>query len=216
MNAVLPSGVSAGGTEMGVPVNYVVAAATLLAALTGSAALGIWWLGRSWVICAAIFYLVWTTVYTTMFTNLSGIFTGFWQGMGYWIAQQDVARGNQPWYYYFVGMSVYEILPPGVWPGGHCVFLPAPGCAGAGPCDMGRSFARGLHGGNRKDAMARGEHHHTVHTRRRQIPGRVAWASGVAIISGPSGADLDRHRNSDCVCGHPGDCPHICLPVSPV
>ena len=111
VNAVLPSGVSAGGTEMGVPVNYVVAAATLLAALTGSAALGIWWLGRSWVICAAIFYLVWTTVYTTMFTNLSGIFTGFWQGMGYWIAQQDVARGNQPWYYYFVGMSVYEILP---------------------------------------------------------------------------------------------------------
>ena len=111
VNAVLPSGVSAGGTEMGVPVNYVVAAATLLAALTGSAALGIWWLGRSWVICAAIFYLVWTALYTTMFTNLSGIFTGFWQGMGYWIAQQDVARGNQPWYYYFVGLSVYEILP---------------------------------------------------------------------------------------------------------
>ena len=111
VDAVLPSGVSASGTDTGMPVNYVVAAATLLVALGGSAALGIWWLGRHWLICAAIFYVIWTALYTTMFTNLSGIFTGFWQGMGYWIAQQDVARGNQPWYYYFVGMSVYEILP---------------------------------------------------------------------------------------------------------
>ena len=111
VNAVLPSGVSTGNTETGVPVNYVVAAATLLVTLAGSAALGIWWLGRHWLVCAAIFYVIWTALYTTMYTNLSGIFTGFWQGMGYWIAQQDVARGNQPWYYYFVGMSVYEILP---------------------------------------------------------------------------------------------------------
>ena len=111
VNAVLPGGMSVGVTEMGVPVNYVVAAATLTVTLVGSAALGIWWIGRSWLICAAIFYVVWTALYTTMFTNLSGIFTGFWQGMGYWIAQQDVARGNQPWYYYFVGMSVYEMLP---------------------------------------------------------------------------------------------------------
>ena len=111
VDAVLPSGVSAGNTDMGVPVNYVVAAATLLLTLAGSTALGVWWLGRYWLVCAAIFYVIWTALYTTMFTNLSGIFTGFWQGMGYWIAQQDVARGNQPWYYYFVGMSVYEILP---------------------------------------------------------------------------------------------------------
>ena len=41
----------------------------------------------------------------------AGLFSGVWQGMGYWIAQQDVARGNQPWYYYFVGLSVYEFLP---------------------------------------------------------------------------------------------------------
>ena len=84
---------------------------TLVGALTISAAVGIWWLGRAWLLCAGIFYLVWTALYTTMYTNLSGIFTGFWQGMGYWIAQQDVARGNQPWYYYFVGLSVYELLP---------------------------------------------------------------------------------------------------------
>ena len=34
-----------------------------------------------------------------------------WRGLGYWIAQQDVARGNQPWYYYFVITPLYEFLP---------------------------------------------------------------------------------------------------------
>ena len=32
-----------------------------------------------------------------------------------------MARGNQPWYYYFVGLSVYEMLPVlfGLWGGIH-------------------------------------------------------------------------------------------------
>ena len=111
VNTVLPGNVTVNTGQAGVPANYVVALATLVGTLVGSAALGIWWLGRGWVICAATFYLIWTALYTTMFTNLAGIFTGSWQGMGYWIAQQDVARGNQPWYYYFVGLSVYELLP---------------------------------------------------------------------------------------------------------
>ncbi len=111
VNSVLPGNVTVGTIDAGVPLNFVVAVAALLGALIGSAALGIWWLGRGWLICAAIFYLIWSALYTTLYTNLSGIFTGFWQGMGYWIAQQDVARGNQPWYYYFVGLSVYELLP---------------------------------------------------------------------------------------------------------
>ena len=111
VDGVLPGGVSMGTVGNGVPANYVVAFLTLVGALVISAAVGIWWLGRAWLICGAIFYLIWTALYTTMFTNMAGVFTGFWQGMGYWIAQQDVARGNQPWYYYFVGLSVYELLP---------------------------------------------------------------------------------------------------------
>ncbi len=111
INGVLPGSMSIGAVGEGVPANYVVAVLTLTGALVISAAVGIWWLGRAWLICGGIFYLIWTALYTTMFTNLSGVFTGFWQGMGYWIAQQDVARGNQPWYYYFVGLSVYELLP---------------------------------------------------------------------------------------------------------
>ena len=112
VDAVLPGGsMSIGAVGEGIPVNYVAAGVMLLGTLVISAALGIWWLGRAWLICAAVFYLIWAALYTTLFTNLAGIFTGSWQGMGYWIAQQDVARGNQPWYYYFVGLSVYEILP---------------------------------------------------------------------------------------------------------
>ncbi len=111
VDTVLPGNVTVGTGGAGVPANYVVALATLVGTLVASAVLGICWLGRSWLICAAIFYFIWTALYTTMFTNLAGIFTGSWQGMGYWIAQQNVARGNQPWYYYFVGLSIYELLP---------------------------------------------------------------------------------------------------------
>ena len=111
VDAVLPGRMSIGSIGEAIPANYVVALLTLVGTLAISATVGIWWLGRGWLICAGVFYLIWTALYTTMFTNLAGIFTGFWQGMGYWIAQQDVARGNQPWYYYFVGLSVYELLP---------------------------------------------------------------------------------------------------------
>ena len=111
VNGVLPGNTTINAGEASVPVNYVVALVMLLSTLAVSATLGIWWLGRTWLICAAIFYVIWAALYTTLFTNLAGIFTGSWQGMGYWIAQQDVARGNQPWYYYFVGLSVYELLP---------------------------------------------------------------------------------------------------------
>lgn len=111
VDAVLPGSITIGTLGVGLPANYVVAFLTLVGTLAISSAIGIWWLGRSWFICAGVFYLIWTALYTTMFTNLSGVFTGFWQGLGYWIAQQEVARGNQPWYYYFVGLPVYELLP---------------------------------------------------------------------------------------------------------
>ena len=111
VDSVLPSSMSIGDVGQGIPTNYVVALIMVAGTFAISAAVGIWWLGRAWLICAGIFYLIWSALYTTMFTNFAGLFTGIWQGMGYWVAQQDVARGNQPWYYYFVGLSVYELLP---------------------------------------------------------------------------------------------------------
>jgi hypothetical protein len=108
---VLPSGIQIDTPLNGVPVNFIVAGGILIVALGVSTVLGLAWRGGVWLVCATIFYLVWLTLYTTVFTNWAGVFSGVWQGMGYWIAQQEVARGNQPWYYYFVGLSVYEILP---------------------------------------------------------------------------------------------------------
>jgi hypothetical protein len=111
VDSVLPSGIPVDTSHNGIPVNFVVAGGILTIALTASAVLGMAWRGGIWLVCAAIFYLVWLTLYTTLFTNWAGAFSGVWQSMGYWIAQQEVARGNQPWYYYFVGLSVYELLP---------------------------------------------------------------------------------------------------------
>ncbi len=111
VDAVLPGGVRVETVNNSLPTNYVVALALLVGSFIVSVVLGVRWLGGAWLVCAGIFYLVWTALFTTLFTNLAGIFTGSWQGMGYWIAQQDVARGDQPWYYYFVGLSVYELLP---------------------------------------------------------------------------------------------------------
>ena len=111
VNALLPSGVSLESVANGIPWNYVGAILMVAVTLAVSVVAGIAWRGRTWLLCAAIFYLVWLALYTTVFTNPAGAFSGVWQGMGYWIAQQEVARGNQPWYYYFVGLSIYETLP---------------------------------------------------------------------------------------------------------
>ena len=111
VNALLPSGAAVESAANGLPWNYVGAILMVAVTVAVSVVAGIAWRGRTWLLCAAIFYLVWLTLYTTVFTNPAGAFSGVWQGMGYWVAQQDVARGNQPWYYYLVGLSIYETLP---------------------------------------------------------------------------------------------------------
>ena len=116
-----------------VPRDYVITLGTLMGTLILSVAIGMMWQWRVWLICAGIFYTIWTLFYTSVFglfvqqhgfcpseagnffgtlcAKLGGVFTGSWQGLGYWIAQQEVVRGNQPWYYHFVIGSVYEFLP---------------------------------------------------------------------------------------------------------
>ena len=118
-----PVSATADINKNGIPLNFLVAGALILLALGISIYAGVRWLGATWLGLAAVFYAIWVTLYTTFFTNFAGIFTGMWQGMGYWIAQQDVARGNQPWYYYFVGLSVYEALPVAFGIAGAVFFL---------------------------------------------------------------------------------------------
>jgi|SRR5579859_6240460 len=54
--------------------------------------------------------LLYVALYTSMFTNINGIGTGMFGSIGYWLAQQDVRRGDQPWFYYFVLIPIYEPL----------------------------------------------------------------------------------------------------------
>ena len=74
-------------------------------------ALGLLWARRTWLIGAAIFWGIFAFIFTTHLTNLPGFASGLWQSLGYWIAQQEVARGGQPWYYYFAVLGTYEFLP---------------------------------------------------------------------------------------------------------
>ena len=94
------------GWEAGVIAAEAVVIFLLIGAMLGHH----WWKGVWWR-SAALFWGIWLVLYTTVFTNLAGIASGLWQSLGYWLVQQDVARGGQPWYYYFVITPVYELLP---------------------------------------------------------------------------------------------------------
>ena len=59
-----------------------------------------------------LFWGIFTVLYTSVFTNSDGFFTGLIGSLGYWLVQQGVERGSQPWYYYtLIQIPVYEFLP---------------------------------------------------------------------------------------------------------
>lgn len=49
---------------------------------------------------AGIAFFFWALLYSSLFTNIGGIFSGTFYGPIYWLGQQDVFRGGQPWYYF--------------------------------------------------------------------------------------------------------------------
>jgi len=56
---------------------------------------------------AAIFVVL----YSTFFADMQSIIAGLYAGLAYWLgSQQEYARGDQPWYYYLMLMSLYEPL----------------------------------------------------------------------------------------------------------
>ncbi len=76
-----------------------------------SIAIGLWWNRTVWIGAAVLFYGIFTILYTTFFTNGVGFFTGLVGSLGYWLEQQGVNRGSQPWYYYaFLQVPMYEYL----------------------------------------------------------------------------------------------------------
>jgi predicted membrane-bound mannosyltransferase/DNA-binding beta-propeller fold protein YncE len=101
--------------------------AVVLALFLPAIWLGTWWKGRVWISQTILFYIIFFLFYTTFLTNITnllpfinnpavnngtGLVSGFVRGLGYWLEQQGVERGSQPWYLYlFVEIPVYEYLP---------------------------------------------------------------------------------------------------------
>lgn len=76
-----------------------------------STGLGIVWGRQRWLKLAGLFLGIDLLLFTTFFTNPAGIASGFIGSLGYWLSQQGVARGGQPWYYFLIVFPIYEYLP---------------------------------------------------------------------------------------------------------
>lgn len=76
-----------------------------------SAAIGWFWLRARWFQAAGLFWAIEILFFTTFLTNGQGIGTGLIGSLGYWIDQQAVMRGGQPWYYFWGLVPLYEYLP---------------------------------------------------------------------------------------------------------
>jgi uncharacterized protein (TIGR03663 family) len=62
-----------------------------------------------WFFALLAGWAVFLVLFTVVFTNVrGGIGDGIWQGLYYWLQQQQVARGGQPWYYYLMLIPLYE------------------------------------------------------------------------------------------------------------
>lgn len=77
-----------------------------------SIGIGFWWKWGVWWRAALLFYAIFIVFYTSLFTNGAGFFTGLVGSLGYWLEQQGVERGSQPWYFYIlIQVPIYEFLP---------------------------------------------------------------------------------------------------------
>ena len=103
-------------------------AAIVIALLILSSAAGLAWKPRTWLTAAGVFALIYVPLYTTLFSRPNGLFSGLVGSMGYWLVQQGVERGSQPWYYYaLLQIPMYE-------------YLPALGVLAAGGIALGKRF----------------------------------------------------------------------------
>lgn len=66
---------------------------------------------QEWLITIIIMFVIYALLFSTFFTNPVGLGTGIFGSISYWLAQQEVQRGGQPWYYYFLILIMYEFLP---------------------------------------------------------------------------------------------------------
>lgn len=66
-------------------------------------------LGRdTWIWAGSTFLVVYTLLFSTFLTNPSGLEEGLVGGLRYWLSQQPVGRGGNPWFFYLVLIAAYE------------------------------------------------------------------------------------------------------------
>ena len=110
INIVAPAGSI---YQIGMPVGNIatyISISISLVSLLISFIFGLLKFKKYWLIYFSIFWAIFIIFHSTFLTNPYGILTGYWQSLGYWIAQQDVARGGQPWYYYFLVIFKFELI----------------------------------------------------------------------------------------------------------
>ncbi len=78
------------------------------------AVIGVRWNRPVWIRSAILFWGIFVVLYTTFFSNIPGVSSGIIGSLRYWVDQQGVARGGQPWYYYLALLPLYEFLVVGV------------------------------------------------------------------------------------------------------
>ena len=89
----------------------VIASGFVLFSVWISSRLGMLWNKKLWWRCTLLFSFIWVLCFSSFLTNIGGIGSGLWSSLGYWLIQQEEARGGQPWYYYLILINVYELLP---------------------------------------------------------------------------------------------------------
>jgi len=65
--------------------------------------------GDAWIWAATSFAAVFTLLFTTFLLRPQGLRTALYDSLGYWLSQQPVNRGGQPWFYYLAVLAAYEL-----------------------------------------------------------------------------------------------------------
>jgi predicted membrane-bound mannosyltransferase len=75
-----------------------------------SAAIGVPWDWRRWLVSAGLFWSIFFVLHTSFFSSMTGWATGLVQALGFWLTQQDVKRIYVGPQYYLMLMSAYETV----------------------------------------------------------------------------------------------------------
>ena len=62
----------------------------------------------AWAWGASLFLVLYTLLFSTFLTSPRGLREGLVGSIQYWLSQQPVGRGGQPWFYYLVLIPAYE------------------------------------------------------------------------------------------------------------